>query len=157
MPVGHGEDKGLAIVDLGTTSRDVRKLIDRNRNIQKDGMPFESGGPLGASCLPLLGAGAAFAHTSLAAGNIFIATTNPATLMPIGPGVGSAVMGPGGIVAQAPFVPAGPTILGAVAPMALFMAVSSTMMAARFDRLQKSLESLTEAIHYLLMQNVTGD
>lgn len=150
-----GRDERLGIVDLGSTaSRDVRSLIDSNvRNRDK---PFDSGRALSASCLPLLGAGSMVA-SSLAAGNVFIATANPATLMAIGNGVGSAVMGTGGIVAQAPFVAASTAILPVVAPMALFMTVSSTMMAARFDRLQKSLDELSGAIHYLLKQNVTED
>ena len=39
------------------------------------------------------------AAASLHAGNVFLATANPATLMTIGSGVGSAVMGLTGIVA----------------------------------------------------------
>ena len=36
---------------------------------------------------------------------LFMATANPATLMQLGSGVGSAVMGASGIAAQAPFIP----------------------------------------------------
>ena len=148
-------DNELGVVDLGSTaSLEVRHLIDRN--LRDHGKPFETGGALSASCLPLMGAGSV-AASSLAAGNVFLATANPATLMSIGSGVGSAVMGPGGIVAQAPFIAASTAILPVVAPLAMFMTVSSTMMSARFDRLQASLDSLTEAIHFLMKRDVNDD
>ena len=46
--------------------------------------------------MPMLagGGGGGTAAASLLAGNVFLATANPATLMTIGTGVGSAVMGP---------------------------------------------------------------
>ena len=148
-------DNELGVVDLGSTaSLEVRHLIDRNR--REHGKPFETGGALSASCLPLMGAGSV-AASSLAAGNVFLATANPATLMSIGGGVGSAVMGTGGIVAQAPFIAASTAILPVVAPLAIFMTVSSTMMSGRFDRLQTSLDSLNEAIHFLMKREVNED
>ncbi len=148
-------DNQLGIVDLGSdASLEVRHLIDRN--LDNHGKPFETGGELSTSCLPLLGAGSV-AASSLAAGNVFLATANPATLMSIGGGVGSAVMGTGGIVAQAPFIAASSAILPVVAPLAILMSVSSTMLSARFDRLQTSLDSLTEAIHYLMKRDINDD
>lgn len=148
-------DSELGIVDLGSdASLEVRHLIDRN--LHNHGKPFETGGALSTSCLPLLGAGSV-AASSLAAGNVFLATANPATLMSIGSGVGSAVMGTGGIVAQAPFIAASSAILPVVAPLAILMSVSSTMLSARFDRLQTSLDSLTEAIHYLMKRDINDD
>ena len=128
--VRDGDNK-LGIVDLGSdASLEVRHLIDRN--LHNHGKPFETGGALSTSCLPLLGAGSV-AASSLAAGNVFLATANPATLMSIGSGVGSAVMGTGGIVAQAPFIAASTAILPVVAPLAILMTVSSTMLSARFE------------------------
>lgn len=148
-------DNELGIVDLGSdASLQVRHLIDRN--LHNHGKPFETGGALSTSCLPLLGAGSV-AASSLAAGNVFLATANPATLMSIGSGVGSAVMGTGGVVAQAPFIAASTAILPVVAPLAILMSVSSTMLSARFDRLQTSLDNLTEAIHYLMKRDINDD
>ena len=148
-------DGNLGVVDLGSeVSRDVRSLI--GRNVQDHGKPFRSGGTLSAACLPLAGAGSVVA-SSLAAGNVFLATANPATLMSIGSGVGSAVMGSGGIVAQAPFIAASNAILPVIAPVAIFMTLSSTMMSVQFRRLQTSLDSLTVAIHYLLERAVNDD
>ena len=148
-------DKELGVVDLGSAaSLEVRHLI--KRNLRDHGQPFETGGALSASCLPLLGAGSV-AASSLAAGNEFLATANPATWMSIGGGVGSAVMGPAGIVAQAPFIAASTAILPVVAPFAIFMTVASTMMSAGFDRLQTSLDSLNEAIHFLMKREVNEE
>ncbi len=90
---------------------------------------------------PLLGAGST-AASSLLAGNVFLATVNPQTLMTIGTGVGSAVMGSTGVVAQAPFVAASTALIPVVAPVLLFMTVSSVISGARLDRVQQAIGAL---------------
>lgn len=70
---------------------------------------FVSGGKALSSqgVMSMAVAGAASAGTLLSASlssSLFMATANPATLMTLGSGVGSAVMGVNGIVAQAPFI-----------------------------------------------------
>ena len=81
----------IAVVDLG------RELSETLRAPWPATRPFQSGGVIDSAWLaPLLGAGGT-AASSLFAGNVFLATANPATLMTIGAGVGSAVMGPAGI------------------------------------------------------------
>ena len=157
-PVGQittiGE-QNFGIVDLGTdVSNELRLLMDKN--ILTCGEPFRSGGMLGSACLPLLGVGSTVS-SSLFAGNIFLATANPATLMQIGAGFGTAVIGPGGIVAHAPFIAAGGAILPVVAPVMFFMTVSSMMMSVRFDQIQASLDQLSTAVEQLLMRKVAED
>ena len=157
-PVGQiaiiGEQH-LGIVDLGTdVSSELRLLMDKN--LLTHGEPFQSGGMLGSTCLPLLGVGSTVS-SSLFAGNIFLATVNPATLMQIGAGAGSAVIGPGGIVAQAPFIAAGSAMIPVVAPVMFFMTVSSMMMSVRFDQIQASLDQLATAVEQLLMREVAED
>lgn len=145
----------IGVVDLGVEiSRDLRLRIERN--ILTYGEPFATGGVLGPAALPIVGAGAAVS-SSLMAGNIFLATANPASLMSIGAGVGSAVMGPGGIVAQAPFIAASSAIIPVVAPVMFFMTVSSMMMSARFDRVEASLDQLTKAMEEVLKREIAGD
>ena len=158
-PVGQimtidGQD--LGIVDLGTNlSQDLRSLIDKN--ILVHGEPFSSGGVLGPACLPVIGTGSTVA-SSLLAGNVFMATANPSTLMTIGGGVGSAVMGAGGkILAQAPFIAAGSAIIPVVAPLMFFLTVSSMMMSVRFDQIRTSLDQLAKAVEQLLVREVAGD
>ena len=149
------DDRELGVVDLGSViSRDVRALIERN--ILTHGEPFRSGGVLGASSLPILGTGSA-AASSLFAGNVFLATANPATLMAMKGGVGSAVVVGGKIVGQAPFIAASTAILPVVLPVMFFMTVSSMIMSVRFDRLQSSLDRLAGMIREALKREVAED
>ena len=149
------ESRDFGIVNLGSEfSGKVRELIDKNTLTL--GKPFRSGGVLGTTCLPVLGAGSAVT-SSLAAGNVFLATANPATLMAINEGVGSAVMGSSGIIAQAPFIAASTAILPVVLPVMFFMTVSSMMMSVQFDRLQSSLDRLADMIKEVLKREVAED
>lgn len=142
-PVGQiltHDERSLALVDLG---RDASKAL---RASWPTDQPFKSGGVVESTWfLPMLGTGST-AASSLMAGNVFLATANPATLMTIGSGVGSAVMGPGGIVAQAPFIAASSALMPVVAPVMLFTTVSSVMMCARLDRAQETLGRLCEVV-----------
>ena len=131
-PVGqiltHEGYAKIALVDLG------REASDALRASWPAARPFQSAGVIESTWLPpLLGAGST-AASSLLAGNVFLATVNPQTLMTIGTGVGSAVMGSTGVVAQAPFVAASTALIPVVAPVLLFMTVSSVITGARLDR-----------------------
>ena len=153
------DDRELVVVDLGSAiSRDVRRLIDTN--ILTHGEPFRSGGALGVACLPILGAGSA-AASSLFAGNVFLATANPKTLMVakgVKGGVYSAVMSTkGNIVGQAPFIATRAAIVPVVLPVMFFMTVASMMISARFDRLEDSLKRLLEAVRETLERDVAED
>lgn len=150
------DDRRLGVIDLGrAASSDVRSLIDRN--ILTHGEPFRTGGVLGTACLPVLGAGSA-AASSLFAGNVFLATANPATLMTVGGGVTSAVVGAGGkIVAQAPFIAASTAIVPVVLPLVFFMVVSAMMVSARFSRVEASLDKLAKGIEELLRRDLAED
>ena len=142
-PVGQvltGEEHAIAVVDLG------REASEALRASWPEGRPFESGGIVESGwLLPMVGAGST-AASSLLAGNVFLATANPATLMTIGSGVGSAVMGPAGIVGQAPFVAASSALIPVVAPVMLFTTVSSLMVCARLDRAQETLGQLADLV-----------
>ena len=140
-PVGQiltHEGRELALVDLG---HDASTTLRASWSTDQ---PFQSGGVVDSTwLLPTLGAGST-AASSLLAGNVFLATANPATLMTIGSGVGSAVVGPTGIVAQAPFIAASSALMPVVAPVMLFTTVSSVMLCARLDRAQQTLGRLSE-------------
>ena len=143
-PVGqvHTRDgyPNIAMIDLG---REVSETVRASWPVAR---PFQSGGAIDSGwLLPFIGAGST-AASSLFAGNVFLATANPATLMTIGAGVGSAVMGPTGIIAQAPFVAASSALMPVVAPVMLFMTVSSAMIGARLDRVQRALGALSEGL-----------
>lgn len=142
-PVGQTlthEGRSIALVDLG---RDASNAL---RASWSPDQPFQSGGVVDSKwLLPMLGTGST-AASSLLAGNVFLATAYPATLMSIGTGVGSAVVGPTGIVAHAPFVAASSALVPVVAPMMLFSTVSSVMLCARLDRAQQTLGRLSEVV-----------
>lgn len=144
-PVGQiltHDGRAVALVDLGAGASEALRAAWREVGKQ----PHESGGVVeSAWFLPALG-GAGVASSSLLAGNVFLATANPATLMTIGTGVGSAVMGPGGIVAHAPFVAASAALTPVVAPLMLFATVSAVVTGARLDRVQRELGTLVEEV-----------
>ena len=146
----------VGVIDLGRdVSRDLRRHIDEAIAIH--GKPFETGGALGPGWFPLLGAGAATA-SSMFAGNVFLATADPATLMRMGAGVGSQVVGAAGtIIRQAPFITASSAIIPVVAPVLLFTAASAMAICARLDRLQISLERIEGFIRQLLAQELAED
>ena len=130
----------VALIDLG---RDVSEALRTSWSVDR---PFQSGGVIeSAWLLPMVGVGSATA-SSLFAGNVFLATANPATLMTIGTGVGSAVMQGGNIIAQAPFVAASGALMPVVAPMLLFATVSSVAICGRLDRVQRSLGRLFDVV-----------
>lgn len=147
-PIGQiliHEGRSLALVDLGSSFSDTLRAAWRDAGEH----PHESGGIIeSAWLLPALG-GAGTASSSLLAGNVFLATANPATLMTIGTGVGSAVMGPAGIVAQAPFVAASTALTPVVAPLMLFATVAAVVTGARLDRVQRGLGRLSDAVDRL--------
>ena len=155
QPVGHiyaqdGHPK-IALVDLG---QDISCALRRSWDAGH--LTFESGGVIESKWLQALFASGSTAASSLLAGNVFLSTANPATLMTIGAGVGSAVVGPGGtIVGQAAFVAAKGALLPVVTPVMLFVAVSSIITGARLDRLQKNLGALSEVVERVRRLNET--
>jgi len=142
-PVGQivvHEGRSLALVDLGSEASKALQASWSTDHPSRSGRAIDS-----TWLLPTLGAGST-AASSLMAGNVFLATANPATLMTIGSGVGSAVMGPTGIISQAPFIAASSALMPVVAPVMLFTTVSSVMMCSRLDRAQKTLSRLSEVV-----------
>lgn len=102
--------------------------------------------PQGA--VSLVVAGAATGATALSAAfssSLFMATANPATLMTLGSGVGSAVMGAGGIVAQAPFI-AVASSLPVVAPILAVQALNTAVMMQQFKNVDRKLDTITRTL-----------
>ncbi|WP_282859944.1 hypothetical protein [Pseudoclavibacter helvolus] len=81
--------------------------------------------------------------------SLFMATANPATLMSIGSGVGSAVMGAGGIVAQAPFI-AVASSLPVVAPLMVMQALSTAVMMREFKKVDRKLDIIKSTLDQVL-------
>ncbi len=141
--VKHDGQQDLAFVDLGS------RVSNQLRESWSSGPGFHSDHAIESVWLqPLLGGGGMVA-SSLLAGNVFLATANPATLMAIGPGVGAAVMGPTGIVAQAPFIAASTALLPALAPVMAFMTLSSMLTKAGLNRVERALNELSKEVKQL--------
>lgn len=93
-------------------------------------------------------AGAAAGATGLSAAfssTLFMATANPATLMTLGSGVGSAVMGASGIVAQAPFI-AVASSLPVVAPILAIQALNTAVMMQQFKQVDRKLDIIKSTL-----------
>lgn len=93
-------------------------------------------------------AGAATTGTVLSAAfssTLFMATANPATLMNIGNGVGSAVMGASGIVAQAPFI-AVASSLPVVAPLMAMQAMTTAITLQQFQQVDRKLNAIKSTL-----------
>lgn len=103
--------------------------------------------PQGAMALAV--AGAATGATALSAAfssTLFMATANPATLMTLGNGVGSAVMGAGGIVSQAPFI-AVASSLPVVAPVLAVQALNTAVMMQQFKQVDRKLDTIKSTLN----------
>ncbi|WP_156253077.1 hypothetical protein [Pseudactinotalea terrae] len=93
-------------------------------------------------------AGASGAGTALSASlssTLYMATADPATLMQLGGGVGSAVMGVNGIVAQAPFI-AIPSALPVLAPMMAMQALTTVVMLQQFQQVDRKLDTIKSTL-----------
>lgn len=100
----------------------------------------------------LLVAGGAAAGTGISAataGTLFMATADPSTLMKVGSGVGSAVMGPSGITAQAAFLPVASS-LPVVAPLMAVQALSSAVIMRQFQLVERKIDAVKTTLDRLL-------
>lgn len=102
--------------------------------------------PQGAMSLAVAGAaGGATALSAAFSSTLFMATANPATLMTLGNGVGSAVMGASGIVAHAPFI-AVASSLPVVAPILAMQALSTAVMMQQFKQIDRKLDVIKSTL-----------
>lgn len=132
----QGRIRDLMVSSLKTGYLTTGSYLDDGKAISPHGV------------MSMVAAGSAAGGTALSAafsGSLFMATANPATLMTIGSGVGSAVMGAGGIVAQAPFI-AVASSLPVVAPLMAMQAMSTVMMLQQFHKMDRKLDAIKGAL-----------
>lgn len=107
------------------------------------------------SSLMLSSGAAGTAISAMMSSSLFMATANPATLMSLGSGVGSAVMGAQGIVAQAPFIAVASSI-PVVAPLMAMQALSTIVLLQQFSVMDKKLDAIKGSIDKMMArQEVT--
>ena len=146
------EGSELAVFEFQDQLRDliVSGLRDSYLAIGSYAPDAKAVSPQGAMSIAV--AGAAAGATALSASfssSLFMATANPATLMTLGSGVGSAVMGAGGIVVQAPFI-AVASSLPVVAPILAIHALSTAVMMQQFKQVDQKLDSIKHTLDRVL-------
>ncbi len=104
--------------------------------------------------LSIIGSGAgSLGIAGATSGQLFMATANPATLMAIGNGVGSAVVGSTGIVAQAPFIPVTGALMPVVAPLIAFQVISTLTIMNEFQKINEKLDNIQKTINDIIKRD----
>lgn len=143
---------GLLAINGSTRDSIIEKF---RQNFQLSGSHVRNGGAVSpSSMLGLIGsASGALGASSIASGTLFVATANPSTLMALGNGVGSAVMGASGIIGQAPFLPAAAGLMPVVAPLMAFQALASVIQLRQFAKVQEQLSRVERNVNRLLQRS----
>jgi len=147
-------DSPIALLSFDGKIRD--KIIEQFKlNYFTTGSHIENGGKVSSkSILSLIGAGAgSVGIAGVASGQLFMATANPATLMHIGNGVGSAIMGAGKIVGQAPFISVSGALMPVVAPLIAFQVISTITIMKEFKVVNQKLDDIKS----LIERNISRD
>lgn len=93
--------------------------------------------------------GAALGGTALSASlssSLYMATADPSSLMKLGRGVGSAVMGATGITGQAPFIPIASSI-PVVAPLMAMQAMTTAVTLRQFQKVDQKLDAIKDKLN----------
>ena len=141
--LGSGESE-LAVFEFEGQLRDLmvkslREVHLATGNYARDARALS---PQSALSTAVLGAAAGATALSAAfSSNLDMATAAPSTLMQIGGGVGSAVMGVNGIVGQAPFL-AVAGALPTVAPILAIQALTTVIVLQQFEEVDRKLDAI---------------
>lgn len=141
----------MALLAFNGKMRD--KIIENfNQHFLIEGDHIKNGGISSPkTILSLLGGSVgALGLAGVASGQLFMATANPATLMSIGSGVGSAVMGASGIVGQAPFLPVKGALMPVAAPLIAFQALSTITIMKQFKVVNEHLDKIQDTLNTIL-------
>lgn len=141
----------MALLAFDGKMRD--KIIENfNQHFLIEGDHIKNGGISSPkTMLSLLGGSVgSLGLAGVASGQLFMATANPATLMSIGNGVGSAVMGASGIVSQAPFLPVKGALMPVAAPLIAFQALSTITIMKQFKVVNERLDKIQDTLNTIL-------
>ncbi|MCT9625763.1 hypothetical protein HWD94_11580 [Pseudarthrobacter equi] len=94
---------------------------------------------VGAAAAGATGLSAALSST------LYLATADPSTLMKLGQGVGSSVMGVSGIVGHAPFIPVANS-LPVVGPLMAVQALTAAVTLQQFQQVDRKLETIKRTL-----------
>jgi len=144
----------MALLAFDGKMRD--KIISKfNEQFLIEGDHVKNGGVSSPkTMLSLIGGGAgSVGLAGTISSQLFMATANPATLMQIGNGVGSAVMGTSGIIAQAPFLPVAGALMPVVAPLIAFQALSTITIMKQFEVVNEKLDKIQDTLNTILQRD----
>lgn len=136
------EGKELAVFEFDGRLRDLMISSFREGYLTTGNYMPDAKAVSPQSAMSLAVAGAAAGATMLSnsvSSTLFMATANPATLMTLGNGVGSAVMGTSGIVGQAAFIPVAAS-LPVVAPILAIQTLNTVVMMQQFRQVDRKLD-----------------
>lgn len=94
-------------------------------------------------------AGAVGGANAATAPTVYLASAAPESLMRIGSGLGSAVMGSNGIVKQAPFIPINSAVFGTI-PLLALQVTSTAMTMHEFETLNAKIDDLKREVDSVL-------
>lgn len=151
------ENKKNEMVLLSSKNGNLRNEIieNFNKHFLTEGDHIKNGGISSPkTMLSLIGAGfGSVGFSGATSGSLFMATANPATLMPIGNGLGSAVMAGGKIAAQAPFLPVSGALMPVAAPLVAFQVLSTIAIMKQFENVNKRLDKIQDTLNKILLRN----
>jgi hypothetical protein len=150
--LGSEPGNQLALLTVSGKLRDAM-LARYREHWANSGSPVSNGGKMSpAAILSVIGAAGGTAGLGAAmSGQLFIATANPATLMAIQGGVGSAVVGArGSIIGQAPFIAASTAIVPVIGPLLVFQAISTFLVMKHFQSIRGDLARIEVALERVL-------
>lgn len=150
--VGRDPRDQLALLTVSGRLRDAMLACYREQWAKSGSLVSNGGKVAPGTILSVVGAaGGSVGLSTAMSGQLFIATANPATLMAIKGGVGSAVVGAGGsIIGQAPFIAASSAIVPVVAPLIVFQAISTFMVMKQFALVRKDIARVERALERVL-------
>ena len=149
----HGNSE-VALLSFNGKIRD-QIIKSFNEQFLIEGDHIKNGGKSSPkTILSLVSAGAgSLGIAGATSGQLFMATANPSTLMTIGNGVGSAIMGAGGIVGQAPFIPISGALMPVVAPLIAFQAISTITVMNQFKEVHNKLENIQKTVNRIIKRD----
>lgn len=141
-------DSEIAVFEFQGQLRDLMVSSLRNSYLATGSYVADAKALSSQGVLSMAVAGAATGATMLSAAlssTLYMATADPSTLMKLGAGVGSAVMGASGIAAHAPFI-AVASSLPVVAPIMAIQALNTAVMLKQFEQVDRKLDAIKSTL-----------
>ncbi|WP_431218537.1 hypothetical protein [Leifsonia xyli] len=138
----------IALFEFQGQLRDLMVSSMRNSYLTTGSYTNDARAVSSQGVLSMAATGAAAGGTALSAAfssTLYMATADPSTLMKLGAGVGSTVMGANGFVAQAPFV-AVSSALPVVAPIMAMQSLTTVVMLQKFKEVDRKLEEIKSTL-----------